>query len=319
MAQDAEPVDPLRQFSDLLRGKEGVESRTAVLEAHRVEILRGKDFARYVAAHDGELQALIQGGEKPTPHLPKALCELLLRRRLLFRCERQFKKPPPGAKKLVKFPRKVVRASPAEALSFAEDAFFAWTYERPPSKWTPVLTGLGLLGVLLACLFPIAPSFIKAGVFYAAASLLSLILLILAVRCALAVGVWLLLGQVLWLLPNLLSEELPIAQLFSPLLQLQAPQHAGSWVNHPATRAAVASSLLSTGYVMYSHAPSTEAVANEAVRYRDELFDFFNINARSTIAGRVEEEEGGESGAEPREDKVPGQALEEEPAQQAQG
>lgn len=96
--------------------------------------------------------------------LARDLCELLLRRRLVFRCERQFKKPPPGAKKLVKFPRKLTRAAPADALSYADDAFYAWGYDRPPSKWTPVLTVLALVVVLLACLFPIAPASIKVRV-----------------------------------------------------------------------------------------------------------------------------------------------------------
>lgn len=59
----------------------------------------------------------------PRPFLPtaktpedqaKEVVELLLRRNLLQRCERMFKRPPPGSKKLVKFPKKLVPPGPGD-------------------------------------------------------------------------------------------------------------------------------------------------------------------------------------------------------------
>lgn len=60
--------------------------------------------------------------------------------------------------------------------------------------------------VVGACLFPLAPNWVKIGVFYLTAGLLCLILATLALRSALALSSWLLTGRTLWLLPNVLSE-----------------------------------------------------------------------------------------------------------------
>jgi hypothetical protein len=38
-------------FADLLRGKNGVESRSAVLQTDRLDLIRGKDFARWCREH----------------------------------------------------------------------------------------------------------------------------------------------------------------------------------------------------------------------------------------------------------------------------
>ena len=51
---------------------------------------------------------------KSAEELPREVGQLLLRRKLLLRCERKYAKPPPGGKKPVKFPRKVVAAAPED-------------------------------------------------------------------------------------------------------------------------------------------------------------------------------------------------------------
>lgn len=89
---------------------------------------------------------------------------------------------------------------------FGEEAFYLWTYERPTSPWTYVIAVLGVLGVLLACLFPLAPYPVKAAVFYLAASLLAVILGILTLRLLLASVSWVVSGHTVWLLPNILSD-----------------------------------------------------------------------------------------------------------------
>lgn len=90
--------------------------------------------------------------------------------------------------------------------SFAEDAFYAWTYDRPSSPWMLVFTILGMAGVLAACLFPLAPYGIKVTVFYLASGLLTVILGTLVLRLFVAATSWILTGKTLWLLPNVLSE-----------------------------------------------------------------------------------------------------------------
>lgn len=62
------------------------------------------------------------------------------------------------------------------------------------------------MAVVGCCLFPLAPDWAKVVVFYASAGLLSLMLGVLALRGALALGSWVLTGRTVWLLPNLMSE-----------------------------------------------------------------------------------------------------------------
>lgn len=62
------------------------------------------------------------------------------------------------------------------------------------------------VAVLAACCFPLAPNWAKVWVFYASASLLILLLGLLALRGALALATWLVAGRTVWLLPNALSE-----------------------------------------------------------------------------------------------------------------
>lgn len=62
------------------------------------------------------------------------------------------------------------------------------------------------VGVLGACLFPLAPNWAKVAVFYLSSGLLILILGLLLLRGTLAAVTWIVSGRTLWLLPNLLSE-----------------------------------------------------------------------------------------------------------------
>lgn len=54
LAPPMEGQDTLKEFADRLRAKDGVEARTAVLQGHRVEFVRGKDLVRWLAAHPDE-------------------------------------------------------------------------------------------------------------------------------------------------------------------------------------------------------------------------------------------------------------------------
>ncbi|RMZ57486.1 hypothetical protein APUTEX25_003729, partial [Auxenochlorella protothecoides] len=268
--------DPLREFADSLRGKGGVEARAAVYQAQRVEIVRGKDLGRWIAAHP-EPSSRFHNGAKTPEDQAKEVVELLLRRNLLQRCERMFKRPPPGSKKLVKFPKKLVPPGPGDVKSFAEDAFYAWTYDRPSSPWMLVFTILGMAGVLAACLFPLAPYGIKVTVFYLASGLLTVILGTLVLRLFVAATSWILTGKTLWLLPNVLSEEVPLSGLLKPLVSVQQPDEDKAWANSWLARLSVGVSLASLIFVLYTHSPPKGTVTAEASRYRDELFDLFNI------------------------------------------
>jgi len=80
------------------------------------------------------------------------------RRNLFLRVDRMHKKPKPGRKKLVKFPKKLVYE---QDQSWDEDAFYCWTFDRPMSPWLWVGSLALVVVVFLMCLFPLAPYSVK--------------------------------------------------------------------------------------------------------------------------------------------------------------
>lgn len=266
------------QFAEALRSKGGVENRSAVLQGERFELFRGKDLLRWVVANPSKCAAAGAGKGGEGEELAKHLGQQLIRRRLTTRVDRQNKKPLPGSKRLVKFPRKLIPLPPEQANTFADDGFYIWLYERPTSIWTYVWTALIPLVVLGACLFPLAPNWAKIGVFYLSSGLLVLLLGALLLRSLLAAVTWIVSGRTVWLLPNLMSEELPVSQIFKPLISLERPaEGASKWANHPLTRLGVGAALGGLVYLLYSHSPNTASMATEASRYRDDLMDWLGV------------------------------------------
>jgi hypothetical protein len=142
-------------MADSLRERKGVQWATAKLETADgdgtyVEFFRGKDFARYFQANPDKLSAVVPlkpgvralldtraaGAKIPTclqvsdaPADPACrsgrtvddqiaeLMMLMMRRRLVQKTERKFKKPKPGRTRLVKFPRTLVRHPVSSAAS----------------------------------------------------------------------------------------------------------------------------------------------------------------------------------------------------------
>ena len=232
---------------------------------------------------------------------------------------------------------------------FVEEAFYAYTYERPTSPWLYLWASLATLGVLLACMFPLAPAPIKLAVFYVCATLVVAILAVLSLRSFVGAVSWILSGSTLWLLPNLLSEvgrraggrarwgltgaftgwlaagsrvapnrgatvgcgslpaaprpacmcpglragsaalpppthlpppppalppasslqEVPITELFRPLISVQAPSKENKWGSHPLVRLGTAGVLAAVFWVLYAHSPDKATVARTVLHSRD--------------------------------------------------
>ena len=53
------PDDPVKKLAEKLRGKGGIEWRSAVLQDQRVEAIRGKDFAAFFRTHEDLLQQFV--------------------------------------------------------------------------------------------------------------------------------------------------------------------------------------------------------------------------------------------------------------------
>jgi len=167
-----------------------------------------------------------------------------------------------------------------EAQRFSEDDFYAWTYERPTSPLVYVFSALAAMGVILVCLFPVAPSWFKAGVVYFLAALLSLILLTLALRAAIAAASYIGTGRTVWVLPNALADDKPLSELFTPLVAVDEPTVSGTKarVVHYVTRIGLALVLGGLTYVLYTHSPGKDTVRRNAFKYRDEIFDMLNVH-----------------------------------------
>lgn len=101
-----------------------------------------------------------------------------------------------------------MRALPAlQDTSWNETSFYAWRYERPTSVWTYLGSVMLPLVVILACLFPLAPWWLRMAFVYLLMALLAALLALLSVRYVLFGAVWMLTGSSLWLFPNLMSDE----------------------------------------------------------------------------------------------------------------
>ena len=95
----AQPQDPVRELADALRGKGGVETRAAVLDDQRKELMRGKDLVRWVKAHPVRCTKLVPGarvgggGGRAGGHGGKAASQAYTHARSLARPPAR---PPPG-------------------------------------------------------------------------------------------------------------------------------------------------------------------------------------------------------------------------------
>lgn len=220
----------------------------------------------------------------------REIANLFIRRGLLMRCQRKYLKPPPGQKRLIKFPKKVLPVPGQDGLKFDEDGFYAWTYEKPTPPWVYAVSALSAVGVILLCLFPIAPNWVKIGVLYSLAGLLAILIGILIVRGLIALASYIFVGRTVWILPNLLDDDKPVSQLFYPLVAVLEPEidTRKALLNHVLMRVGVAIAVAGVTYVLYTKSPGQDAVKKNAFKYRDELFEFFNIHNDRELISRGE-------------------------------
>ena len=215
------------------------------------------------------------------------LGSLLLRREFLFRCDRKFKTPPKGQDRLIKFPKKVILVMGPESKTFAESDFYAWRYDPPVSTTVYVLSALAAIGVILVCLFPVAPSWVKAGVVYFLMGVLILLMGIMVLRAIIAAVSWIGTGRTVWILPNALADDKPMSELFSPMIAVEEPDikvgDRSGYAKHLLLRVLVGAVLGGVTYVLYTKSPGSDKVRQNAFKYRDELFDMFHVTDRNLI------------------------------------
>lgn len=162
-----------------------------------------------------------------------------------------------------------------------------WTYDRPTPTWVYVASALSAIGVVAVCLFPVAPTWVKIGVMYVSTTLLAVIMAFLIVRGVIALLTYIASGNTVWVLPNSLDDNLPWRECFKPLVSVEKPEMKtrGDRLWHYLTRVATTAGVGALAYVLYLQTPGPESLKKNVGRYRDDLFDYFNVyNNRDMIA-----------------------------------
>jgi len=184
--------------------------------------------------------------------------------------------------RLAKWPKKLAMAPAADRATFspARHTFYAWTFDRPSSPYAWVYSALVVTAVLAACLFPLAPHWVKLGAFYASSGLLAALTALLTVRGLLALGTWLAAGRAVWLFPLLLDENTGLDKAFKPVLEV-APPHAGSRRVHLIARGATAAALAAGLAALAFYAPIDRKAAGTGLRgAHDALLEALNLHHR---------------------------------------
>lgn len=202
-------VDPVQTFAERIRDHKDLESRWAVLQDTRVEYFRGKDFASFWQKH-ADLKGLLGAHQTPAES-EDDIGNLLLKRKLILRCDRVVKTLRPGKTRLSKWPARL-EVYPEQTFS-VDDAFFAWTFERRRPLWQTVLSILVPIVTLACCLFPVFPHWCKLVVLYTCLTFLAAVLSIIFLRLAIFGFIWVLLGKRVWFFPNILAEEASFTEL----------------------------------------------------------------------------------------------------------
>jgi translocation protein SEC62 len=297
--------DPLRALAYHLRGsKQGPESRNARLDDYkRVDYFRGRDIFRLLRKNTAlldEYAPAITG--KPTPPNAgikerdvqiTAIGERLMREGYIKRIDRVYDEPRPGRTRRVKFPS-FMQTLPRQLQRFTDDGegFYGWLYEQPTSWTTVVLSGLAAFVVVLMCLFPLAPIWMKKIVLYTCISILGVFFFIFVVRTAVFAVVWLLTGRHFWILPNITSDEIPIDEVFSPMWEFDDLDASGNVVGriNAVKRLGLAGALTAVLVGLYKIAPENTKAIN-IHKAHDSILDLFDLNdvpkgiAGSTASG----------------------------------
>ncbi|KAG2446737.1 hypothetical protein HYH02_008298 [Chlamydomonas schloesseri] len=284
-SEDKDFKDPYKHLADTLREKKGVQWATAKLEAYDgdgtyVEYFRGKDFARYFRANSEKLNLCVP--PKPGKTVDDQIAELMvlfMKRKLVRKTDRKYKKPKPGKKRLVKFPRTLVPHP--DANGFTEGAFYMWTYDRPTSMWYYAATVALPFIVIAACLFPLAPWWVRMTLVYFLMAVLALLLGIIAVRYTLFAAVWIATGHSFWLFPNLMSDEVGVLDAFSPVMSYERPKKG----SRSQLAARLLSLVLAAGvvYVLYTHSPDAESLKAGAKEAHDSILDYLDVYGKGKM------------------------------------
>ena len=174
-----------------------------------------------------------------------------------------------------------------------------WTYDRPMPTWVYVVSALCAVGVVLLCLFPVAPTPVKVGVLYFSTTVLAVVTSLLVIRMVIALLSYIVSGRTVWVYPNLLDDTLPFWDAFKPVLGVEVPELSTTKdrLKHYAARLLMAVTVGIVTVVLYRNTPGQESLKKNVGRYRDDLSDYFNVYNKRDMLG-----DGKKEGADSSED-----------------
>ena len=274
--------DPYRKTAELLRdGKKGVDYAQAKLEregegnAEWVEFVRGKDLARYLRKQPEVMEGLVQPirAGRSVEDLIRDLVHFFIHKSLMLKCDRKYKRPKPGKPRLVKFPRTLV---PAADQSWDEKAFYVWDFDRPTTIWYYLGAFALPFVVILACLFPLAPWWMRVTLAYVSMAILTVMLLTIFIRYTVFSVVWTLTGYSIWIFPNMMSDTVGVLDAFRPVITIDPPEAGKSqWKQ----RLGAGIVLVGFFYILATNT-DVDVLKEELLAGHDSLFEYLDLHGK---------------------------------------
>ncbi|CAN1750830.1 hypothetical protein LINPERHAP1_LOCUS4170 [Linum perenne] len=293
--------DVFQLFAEKVRDHKDLVSRWAVLQETRVEYVRGKDFVSFLKNHP-EVKEILDTGKNLEV---EEIANTLLSKNLLVRCDRVVKTIRPGKKKLSTWPAHL-EIFPDQVFS-DNDAFFAWAFVKRRPLWQTLLSFFWPVLTLAICLFPVYPHRCKLLILYSCASVLFLILSLLAckycrlslfsyavdiqkkqacclnfiaVRATIFGALYVLIGKRVWFFPNILAEEATLRELFRFLPQ-KDEEDRPKWTTRLLYTVVAVSIIL----LLRHHAPDEAARARYQKRMSNIIDDVLEWSPKLALSG----------------------------------
>ncbi|CAN1263878.1 Translocation protein sec62 [Linum perenne] len=266
--------DVFQLFAEKVRDHKDLVSRWAVLQETRVEYVRGKDFVSFLKNHP-EVKEILDTGKNLEV---EEIANTLLSKNLLVRCDRVVKTIRPGKKKLSTWPAHL-EIFPDQVFS-DNDAFFAWAFVKRRPLWQTLLSFFWPVLTLAICLFPVYPHRCKLLILYSCASVLFLILSLLALRATIFGALYVLIGKRVWFFPNILAEEATLRELFRFLPQ-KDEEDRPKWTTRLLYTVVAVSIIL----LLRHHAPDEAARARYQKRMSNIIDDVLEWSPKLALSG----------------------------------
>lgn len=213
----------------VMLGKKGIKTKSASeIGRKKVDYFRGKDFKKFVLGSeellkkkcDKALKAAVNGEPPTTDKDVERLGLELMQRNFCYKAMYKplnASKPESGGDKkpAKKWPDRLVRMEQRSQSSFDCEGFYVVTYEGSKGM-QHFLLALIIMGILLACMFPVWPMWAKIGIWYLSVIFLTLYFGILIVRMLIFTAFWVV-GFDFWIFPNLNDEYCGFLDSFQPL------------------------------------------------------------------------------------------------------